>query len=153
MKKISLILLIVILAISGCISKKEKVETNSSSSLMVSDALDSIKGVHPGTAGCSLKAMYAIKDIMALATSNEYANVSMQKYVDNMDKKQKEDFKESVDFVKESFDEVDKNDVKKVFDDQGIDLGSLDVSEMNYDYAKKFLDDLSDLVDRDFSND
>ena len=156
MKKLLLILsVIMVLAISACAPKLDNGTSSNSKgeSFMVKDILNEIKDVHPGTAGSSLKALMVLKDIMNMAVSNEYLNTTMQDYVDSMSKEEKIDFADSVTIVYQRFTDIDESDVNALFYDEGIDLGGKEFNKFNYDYTEKFLDTLSDIAVRDYSND
>ena len=156
MKKVLSIILVLMLVMLSACAPKLNLEVNTSKkseSHMAKDILDEIKDVHPGTAGNTMKALIVIKDIMKMSGSNEYLNKTMQDYIDSMSKEEKIDFAESISAVSQRFTDIDENDINGIFNDEGIDLGGKEFTKADYEYAENFLNTLSDIGVRDYSND
>ena len=156
MKKILLIITtIMIFSIAACAPKLDTSDTNVTKKgpSMVSDILDEIKDVHPATAGSSLKALYVVSDIMKMSGSNEYINTAMQDYVNSLKKEELINFSDSVNMVYQRFTDIDEDDINSIFTEEGIDIGKKGFNKNDYNYAEKFLNTLSDIAVRDYSND
>ncbi|MCQ2609962.1 MAG: hypothetical protein MJ151_04145, partial [Lachnospiraceae bacterium] len=78
--------------------------------------LDAIKGVHPGTAGSSLKVMYAAYNFLNSVKAKLPFDKMASDWIERQDKKDYADINESYSFVYDSLDNFKNSDVKDMLD-------------------------------------